>query len=48
MCQGTPNPLEGNMIRSKPNKHRSANQFRKGTRKTHRKNLQIMRGGWRL
>lgn len=48
MCQEHPNLKEINMIRSKANKHRSAKSFRKGTRKTHRKNISIMRGGWRL
>lgn len=36
------------MNRSRPNKRRSARKFRGDHSKTHRKNIQIMRGGWRL
>lgn len=49
MCQATSNSFQENdMRRSRPNKRRSVKAFKKGARKTHRKNIQIMRGGWRL
>lgn len=30
------------------NKRKSAQSFRKGAKKVHRKNIQVMRGGYRL
>lgn len=42
------NHLGGFMHRYSPNKRRSVRKFTHGRRKTHRKNLSIMRGGWRL
>lgn len=36
------------MYRKSERKGRSARKFNKGASKTHRKNMQIMRGGWRL
>lgn len=36
------------MHRKAQNKRRSAKSFNKNARKTHKRNIQIMRGGWRL
>ena len=36
------------MRRSRVNKRRSARKFNRGSRKTHKKNISVMRGGWRL
>lgn len=36
------------MHRRSVHKARSASKFNKGARKTHRKNISVMRGGWRL
>lgn len=36
------------MHRRRERKRASARRFNKGARKTHRKNISIMRGGWRL
>lgn len=36
------------MHRRSERKAKSARRFNKGARKTHRKNMSIMRGGWRL
>lgn len=36
------------MFRKAVNKRKSARKFNKGAKLTHRKNIQVMRGGWRL
>lgn len=36
------------MHRRSERKSKSAKQFNKGSSKTHRMNVKIMRGGWRL
>jgi len=36
------------MHRRAVNKRKGARAFNKGAKLTHRKNIQIMRGGWRL
>lgn len=36
------------MHRRSERKAKSAKRFNKGHSKTHKKNIQIMRGGWRL
>lgn len=36
------------MYRRSERKSKSAKSFNRGAKKTHRKNMQIMRGGWRL
>jgi len=36
------------MFRKSVRKSKSAKAFNRGHKKTHRKNMQIMRGGWRL
>lgn len=41
-------PVGGFMHRRPVNKRKSARSFRKGSKRTHRKNISVMRGGWRL
>jgi hypothetical protein len=36
------------MRRTSMNKRKGARSFNKGARKTHIKNIKVMRGGWRL
>ncbi|WNK13864.1 MAG: hypothetical protein [Microvirus sp.] len=36
------------MYRKSERKSKSSKRFNAGAKKTHRKNIQIMRGGWRL
>ena len=36
------------MHRKSERKRKSARSFNKGSKKTHKKNISIMRGGWRL
>lgn len=36
------------MHRKAERRSKSAKRFNKGASKTHRKNVQVMRGGWRL
>lgn len=36
------------MHRKAVHKAKSARRFNKGAKMTHRKNIQVMRGGWRL
>lgn len=49
-CPESPQNGKGGtqMHRKAQNRRRSAKSFNKNARKTHKKNISIMRGGWRL